>query len=251
MRIIIRSLLAITALTLSSFANAAPIYFSDFNTLYAADSSDGLASTVGDYTISHSSFDIALDSSGDIYSISNKGELYKVNAADASTTLIGSSGTFINGLAFDNFGNLYGSGGSQLYTLDLLTGAATLVGSTGFGSAGDIIFDAANNLFLASTSDELVSVNPFTGAGVSVGAFGISGMFGLVSVGNDLYGGSSSGDYYSIDSNTGAASFINNIGTPSNFVAGMASAPSAIPTPATLSLFVLGLLSLRYRRATR
>jgi len=88
------------------------------------------------------------------------------------------------GLAFDSLnGILYGAGDGDLYTFNLSTGSATLVGSTGLGfnvNAG-LAYDAATGtLYLNSAeTNSLYSVNAGTGLATLIGPNLQSGIEGL------------------------------------------------------------------------
>lgn len=67
---------------------------------------------------------------------------------------------------------------AQLYTLNLATGAATLVGSMGTDIMIDIAMNCGGQLFAHSiTTDSLFSVNPATGAATLIGAHGLAANF--------------------------------------------------------------------------
>jgi hypothetical protein len=68
------------------------------------------------------------------------GALYSVSTNNATAALIGNTGAFINGLTFNSSGTLLGSGGTRLFSVNLVTGAAATVGSTGFNSSGNLAF---------------------------------------------------------------------------------------------------------------
>ena len=109
-----------------------------------------------------------------------------------------------------------------LYTIDLTTGATSLVGSLGVSyEFGDLAFDASRNTLYAvsgrGTSPSLLySVNTTTGAATLIGSTGQIEMFGLVydPVTDKLYGSQSTGaqGFFEINRNTGAASAIGNPG---------------------------------------
>lgn len=99
--------------------------------------------------------------------------LHRINATTGASTVIGSVGHAINGLAFDpTTGVLYGSTPSwdttapgQLLTIDLATGAGTLVGGPfGVAFVSNLTFNDAGELYaFAHHGDELVRVDKNTG----------------------------------------------------------------------------------------
>lgn len=86
---------------------------------------------------------------------SSSGNLYLINPATAATTLIGSFGTggTVIDIAIDSQGNMYAHdiGTDSLYSVDKSSGAATLIGPTGFaaGFAQGMDFDWATDTLYA------------------------------------------------------------------------------------------------------
>lgn len=127
--------------------------------------------------------------------------------------------------AFD-FGNLAYSGtqmymsdgfeGQELYTLNLTTGAATAVGSTGVSDVFGLAFDGSGDLYggLSTLAKGLYSINSSTGAASEIGNPGINldALAYLPTTGQMLgiYAGNSPTNLYSINTSTGAATAINN-----------------------------------------
>ncbi len=194
-------------------------------------------------------FDIAFAPNGDLYGTANGSSLYKINPDTAASTFIGSTGTFINSLVFDSAGTLYGAN-NALYTLDINTGASSLVGNGGdaYSSSGDLAF-IGGQLHLSSfgSSDSLVRIDTGTGFGTSIGDIGFSGVFGLATDNNvDLYGVVGT-QVLSIDVATGAGSFlIDYSGQGLSTAAGSSfiGEASVVPVPAAVWLFGSGLLGL-------
>ena len=230
---------AVILLLVSTPLFAGPVYNANFSSLYTTDVTTGASTLVGDFNTVHTSFDIALNRSGQMYSVADNSTLYRVDKTNAQSTLIGVAGEFINGLAFDQNNVLYGSGGSSLYTIDVLTGLATLVMNTGFDSAGDITFDQSNKLFMTSTTNELISIDVVNATSASLGTFNETEMYGLVSVGNKLFGGTFGGDLYQIDKTNAATLFI---GTTGVATAGMAAFD--VPTPSLILMVLLSVFGI-------
>jgi hypothetical protein len=102
--------------------------------------------------------------------------LVSINPASGRVTVIGafnvpSAGTppTMGDLAFDAAGNLYGvgtTGGPQLYTINLATGQATVVGSTGLTSTegGSLAVSPSGVFYGGPTSSRFGTYNPVTGA---------------------------------------------------------------------------------------
>jgi hypothetical protein len=86
-------------------------------------------------------------------------------------SIIGPTGQFIVGLAYDSVGGiLYGSGPSDLYTIDTATGVASLVGSLGIAEpANGLAFDPDSLTLFLNGGNSLYSVNTGTGAATLIG----------------------------------------------------------------------------------
>ena len=94
-----------------------------------------------------------------------------------TVTVIGDTGHEFRGLAWNSvLSVLYGVDASALYTIDVATGAATLVGSTNAGSGRPgLAFDPLTGMLylnLGAGLNSLYSVNTATGAATLVGSNG-------------------------------------------------------------------------------
>ena len=188
--------------------------------------------------------DIAFDPNGNLYGISFN-SLYSIDKTTGLTSFIGAHG--INGgnaLVFSASGTLYGAGANQtLYTLNTSTGAATaLAGSTGGNSSGDLAFNGGE-LYLSTTSNTLRNIEfaPPPVTSTLVGGLGVSNMFGLATAGDGVLYGVAGLGVYSVNTTTGAATFLNSYGAQGLSVAfGSAFFEEAgadpIPEPGTLLL---------------
>jgi hypothetical protein len=156
------------------------------------------------------------------YSAANNSGFYSVDQTTGVHTLIGSTGYGMTGLAFDvTTQTMYASGYtgsvSNLYTINIATGAATLVGQINAGIVIGIASDAIGNIFgVDLVSDALISINKTTGAQTVIGPLGVNINYaqdiGFDRDNNILYGAlyTTSGGFYTINTATGQASFINN-----------------------------------------
>jgi len=144
---------------------------------------------------------------------SNSGALYTINLATGAATLVGSNNTYADGLAIDSGGLAYAANGTTLYSIDLATAAATVIGSLGLGNSG-----------------------------VQVG----------LTFGDDdlLYAIASDGALYTVNTATGAATLAANITCEGIACAGWEglATQSAAPEPGTLALLGAALLGLGMRR---
>ncbi|APX67242.1 PEPxxWA-CTERM sorting domain-containing protein [Sphingomonas sp. gentR] len=191
-------------------------------------------------------YDIAFNNGGDLFGVDG-GTLFKLSTTGGATTVLGSMGSFVNGLVFGADGTLYGSGDNNLYKLNTSNGQASLIGSMGSPeSAGDLAF-FKGQLYLASNLG-LAVVNPLTGASQLIG--GTTDMFGLASTVDALFGVKDNA-IYTIDPTTGLGTKVSSYTYGQAY--GAASAPTAVPEPATWAMMLLGLVLVGYavrRRGT-
>lgn len=253
---------ALALVLFSGAAAAAPIMYvhDSGGTLGRVDVATGNVQLIGSMGVQMT--DIAFDPDGDLFGLTFTG-LYSINASTGASTFIGNHG--VNGgnaLVFGADGTLYAAGTltSGLYSLSTATGAGTLLGSMGFASAGDLAFNGGN-LYLASTSNQLVKVDLATLPGsVAVGAFGVPDVYGLATGDNGMLYAVAGTTVYEVDTATGAASNGVNYGGQglglaygeSFYTEAGAPTPTPVPEPSTLMLLAAGglasLLSARRRK---
>jgi hypothetical protein len=147
--------------------------------------------------------------------------LYTIDPTTGVTTSIGDTGFAINGLNYYN-GTLYATeagGSSRLLAINTATGAGSVIGSMGVLSGNRpvlLAIDATGNAFTWYDPglDDLASVNLATGSAAVVGNSGLStGAHGLAFLGNTLYLHNFDGSVYTINTITGAATFVGSTGT--------------------------------------
>ena len=148
--------------------------------------------------------------------------LYSIDPNTYALTFIGALGAAgdFGDLAYNpNAGIAYwaaGRGNDNLYTINLGTGAATLVGSYGIDDLFALAYDpATNKLYGDSTNGSFYSIDTNTGASTLIGSNGIypGGLTYNSTTGQlvlAMAGGS--GSFYSIDPNTGAATLLGSPG---------------------------------------
>jgi hypothetical protein len=155
------------------------------------------------------------------YSAANNSGFYSVDHTTGNYTLIGSTGYGMTGLAYDvTTQTMYASGYtgsvSNLYTINMATGAATLVGQINATIVIGIAADASGNIFGIDLSDILISINKTTGTPTTIGPLGVNINYAQDIAfdrnNNILYGAlyTTSGGFYTINTTTGQASFIHN-----------------------------------------
>ena len=243
-------------------AEAFPIYASDSSgQIGTVDYDTGEFSSIlqGDTAFT----DIAVTEDGNLFGSSFYG-LYSIDTNTGSSSLIGNYGNFgMNALGFTDSNVLYGArytGG--FYQIDANTGNASLLeGTSTFRSSGDIVFDAAKNLFWGtSMSNKLVTLG-LDGSFNEIGDIGFSAVYGLFFNEGTLYGQTAAGQQITLDMETGKGTFDKQITGDNSQIWGSASLPStggavsdvqSVPEPASimglLGLATVGVLSQRKRQ---
>jgi hypothetical protein len=144
------------------------------------DLTTGAATTINTQGGSANWHALAADPDADLFysvDLDNSDTLVSVTPAGVITN-IGPAGFAITGLAYDNVNNiLYGVDSTSLYTINVATGEATLVGLTGLddGRTGLAFDNDTATLFLnAGNVGSLYTVNTATGLATLVGPNGAS-----------------------------------------------------------------------------
>ncbi|MDX2131206.1 MAG: hypothetical protein SFY69_04040 [Planctomycetota bacterium] len=166
-----------------------------------------------------------------LYGVSNFGNfrtqvLVQIDTTTGAATPVGDTGLErIADIAYDRgMGVMYAlTTGADLYTLDLATGASTLVASnTGVLPEGGLTFDASMGRLLANSSTDLLGVHTATAARTTIGAFNttdtdVSGL--AFDASGRLLGlaknGTLSDTLLSIDLSTGQATLVGDTGVSS------------------------------------
>ncbi|MEF9995647.1 MAG: PEP-CTERM sorting domain-containing protein [Burkholderiaceae bacterium] len=144
------------------------------------------------------------------------GSIDTVDVATGVRTAVGNTGVgFMTDLAFSPTGELYGTSFTDLYKINTLTGAATLIGSTGrFSNA--LVFGADGTLYAQDYGGgTLFKINTTTGAGTVIGSNGYVSSGDLAFIGSDLYLSAQSGPndvLVKLDPLTGAGTLVGDIG---------------------------------------
>jgi hypothetical protein len=161
----------------------------------------------------------ASPSSTVFYVIDEWNQLAVLDIAAKTAKIIGNTQAFLNDIAFDSSGTLYGISGDQLYRVDPSTAVATSVGPLGIVDTTSLEFGPDGKLYTANTS--LDTVNPVTGAATTIGhggaiAYRSSG--DLAFLGSRMYLTSihdpTTDALFRLNPTTGAGTFVGYIGFP-------------------------------------
>lgn len=147
-------------------ANGQLIYFSDAGgDLFTVDVSNGGCDVelLGQMELNNFPFtatDLAFHPNGNLYATEGFG-LYLVNLATLEVSLIGNfnipGSDYINALVCNSEGVMYGAD-QNLITIDINTGAGTIIGNLPCESAGDLAFNN-NELYLACSGNNLLKID--------------------------------------------------------------------------------------------
>lgn len=149
----------------------------------------GTFSVNGPYTINPISTNTSsiytgdFDGSGNLYALeanaTNGNLLVKIDIMTGTQTTIGPLTNMVGsptGLAWNEANQtMYASDLTTIYTIDLSTGATTVIGTTGNSTGIWLAIDSGGNAFMADIGDDnLYSINLNTGAGTLIGALGFN-----------------------------------------------------------------------------
>jgi hypothetical protein len=185
-----------------------------------------------------------------------------IGSFNAGPVNSGGTPATMSDLAFDSAGNLYGIGsigGPQLYSINILTGQATVIGGTGLTSTsgGGLAITTGGIAYGTPTSTRFGTYNLLTGAYSNIAAptRPVGGAYAALSIDENgiLFGmdlGSTSSVTHLVTINT-ANGAVTDLGVSVGFIDGIAFQP--VPEPATMSLLigaaaVVGLVEIRRRK---
>ncbi len=184
------------------------VYAHSSSTLYKV---DPFQMTITEITSVPSLFDFDTDMSGTIYGISPPNSIYVFDEIAVSwnqiATLNHNNGT-LNGFCIDSANKTYATVGNAIFDIDTTTGDVQLIGNLGgnFTSSGDCVIDKTDGIYMTSNAwpgDDLVQIDPITGAGTLIGNTGVPGIYGLTSAWGYMFGFTGNGSLVQIDKTTG------------------------------------------------
>ena len=140
-------------------------------------------------------------------------------------------------------------GSFNLYSVNPATGAGTLIGPTDLPLNPAYQLSTGSSVLYFGEGNELYGLNTLTGAATDIGPTGLfgDGIDGLVSEGGVLYAGYAAsgsappGSIYTIDTTSGAATFLATQSSTIGLVYGLAP---IVPEPSTWTMFGLAFLAL-------
>lgn len=260
-------------ISLAPVSIASTLYGIEFSTgtgFYTVNQSTGAIHLVGN-TGNKATGDLTSDQSSTIWTNDmTNSALLTVNPA---TGAISSSATIrsvtgapvpIVSLAWDPANhNLYGNtavgfgdiNADQLFQIDPITGAASLIGTIGFTRVYALGFDQTGKLFgISNTSADLINISIGTGVGSLIAPVTLTGAFDLAFRPEDnkmFVADSGSFSLYTMNPATGASTLVGGYGAGStNNVVGLAFL-GAVPEPGTIGLVLCGLALVGLGAGTR
>lgn len=205
----------------------------------------------------HQVLDIAMTPAGTLFATTGS-VLYSVNTLTGGLTGLGAQGASgINALEAYSDTTLLGWGrtNTNLYTINTVTGTATVAFDTGFMSAGDLALSTDHHtLYGTTTTNQLIRMDLNTKRVAVVGNLNAANIYGLAfGADGNLYGGQGSSggnaaNLYRIDTRTGSASLIDAINGANGYsgfgMYGLSGMPAAGPAPVPEMSTVIGMLCL-------
>ncbi len=135
-----------------------------------------------------------------LYVHDNAGKLATLDATTGSVDIIGSMGTIMTDIAFSPTGDLYGISFGRLYSIDVGTGQATLIGNHAVPGGNTLAFGEDGTLYSAGyMSTSLYTINVSNGVTTNLGSMGFFAGGDLAFHNDHLYMASLSNKLVDID----------------------------------------------------
>lgn len=213
---------------------------SQFGTM---DLATGVFSLIGNTTTTYSA--MTRLPGGPLYAVDNTSRLLLLNTATGGiNSVVGTMGSGIEGAVLSSAGTMYAFNASNLYTVNTSNASVTLVGAFGLsGALYSASFDK-NTMYLQESSfagakSKLYTVNTSTGLATQVGTGNTGFEITTTDFENStLYGFTTGSQVVTINTSTGAGILLLTQGTGQ--VLSAATAAAAVPEPASLCLFAIG-----------
>lgn len=232
------------------------------SSLYTIDTATGVTTLVGDTGFAINGLNYY---NGTLYAIQRGfgGNLLTLNTSTGAGTVVGPLGDATGDgfgravlLAIDPSGNAftwYDPGNDDLASVDLGTGAATIVGDSGLSTAQHGMSFLGSTLYLVNFDGQVFTLDTTTGAGTPVGNVGTAAHHGDVNPDDSLYYGldstSSTPGLVRLDLTT--QTVIGSVTLDRRIHAVAFQDANAVPEPGTMTMMSLGGLGLAiaaYRR---
>lgn len=205
-----------------------------------------LALPVGDLM-----YGMGFGADGKLYGLDSEPDshLWQINTSDGSLTDLGAIGQSVVDATTDASGKLYALSqdvDATYFTMNPPSTATNVVGLTGLSSLGLMAVTAdGSHLYTTivdsvSGTNDLVSINPTSGAATTIGDTGFTIDNGLF-VGGTLYGFDTNNAIVTIDTSTGLGTQLGTYDLPNgDFIVASAFGPQSVPEPSSL---ILGLVA--------
>jgi hypothetical protein len=250
-------------LAINSSLSAAPIVYvtdlqNDFGTL---DLSTGAFTQIGTLNLpaGDAIYGMGFGADGNLYGLDSDPDanLWQINPATAAVTEVGTTDQSAAGATADAAGTMFALSqdiSANYFTLTPPSTSTNVIATTGYSAAGLAAVTPDGSAFYitvqsnTSPYDDLASVNVSTGEVTDIGSTGYTPDTGLF-VDGTLYGfDTSSNAIVTLDTTTGAGTYVATYNLPDgeNIVA--AALPVAVPEPAGIAVLAFAGLALGRRR---
>ncbi len=150
-----------------------------------------------------------------------------VDLVTGAVTVIGNTGVNVTGIAFDPSGDLYGISSTDLYQINVSTGVAKDIGPTLIPDGDALVFDGDGDLFAAGGgTNVLYFLDSATGTGFAYAEIGFDSAGNLAFNGGELYLSATTNQLIEIDPNTLVSTVEGNFSFPN--VVGLASGDNGV-----------------------